>query len=95
YRKQYGDDEERVQRKMQREPFVLPENATFDYIVSKKQDDQIGQVINTVLEQIEDHERNREKLSRVFRGIDFNSEANLGRVKDRKRRLGNLIDDFN
>ncbi|MCO6489823.1 MAG: type I restriction-modification system subunit M [Phaeodactylibacter sp.] len=95
YRQQYGDDEERIQRKMQREPFVLPENATFDYIVSKKQDDQIGQVINTVLEHIEDHERNREKLSGVFRGIDFNSEANLGRVKDRKRRLGNLIDDFN
>ena len=30
----------------------------------------------------------------MFRNIDFNSEANLGRVKDRNRRLKNLLEDF-
>ncbi len=30
----------------------------------------------------------------MFRNIDFNSEANLGRVKDRNRRLRNLLEDF-
>ena len=30
----------------------------------------------------------------VFRNIDFNSEANLGRVKDRNRRLKNVLEDF-
>ena len=29
-----------------------------------------------------------------FRNIDFNSEANLGRTKDRNRRLKNLLEDF-
>jgi type I restriction enzyme M protein len=31
----------------------------------------------------------------VFRNIDFNSESNLGRVKDRNRRLKHLLEDFN
>ncbi len=30
YKKQYGDDEELIQRKLQRERFVLPENCSFD-----------------------------------------------------------------
>jgi type I restriction enzyme M protein len=30
----------------------------------------------------------------VFRNIDFNSEANLGKTKDRNRRLKNLLEDF-
>ena len=31
---------------------------------------------------------------RVFRNIDFNSEANLGLTKDRNRRLKNVLEDF-
>ena len=49
-------------------------------------------MINIALEKIED--ANLAKLEGVFRNIDFNSEANLGRPKDRNRRLKNLLEDF-
>ncbi len=92
YKKEYGDDGVLIDRKMSRERFVLLENCTFDYIYSKRHEDNIGEIINVALEDIED--ANREKLEGVFRDIDFNSETNLGEAKDRNRRLKNLIDDF-
>jgi type I restriction enzyme M protein len=46
-----------------------------------------------VLDQIED--ANKEKLEKVFRNINFNSESNLGQTKDRNRRLKQLLEDFN
>lgn len=92
YQEEY-DDERLIQRKMERERFVLPEKATFDHIASKKDAPDIGQVINKALEKIE--EANKRKLEGVFRNIDFNSEAALGQTKDRNRRLKNLIKDFN
>lgn len=49
-------------------------------------------MINIALAEIED--ANRSKLEGVFRNIDFNSEANLGRTKDRNRRLRYLLEDF-
>jgi type I restriction enzyme M protein len=86
------DDEELVQRKMRRERFVLPEEATFEHIARQKNEPNIGEIINKALEKIE--EANKRKLEGVFRNIDFNSEAALGQTKDRNRRLKNLIDDF-
>ncbi len=52
----------------------------------------IGELINIVLDHIE--ENNKTKLEGVFRNIDFNSEANLGKTKDRNRRLKQLLEDF-
>ena len=92
YKKQYGNDEELIKRKMSRERFVLPENCSFDYIKSKKNENNLGSIINKILEKIEDE--NKSKLEGVFRNVDFNSDTNLGQVKDRNRRLKNLIDDF-
>ncbi len=46
-----------------------------------------------VLDAIE--EANKLKLEGVFRNIDFNSEANLGKTKDRNRRLKLMLEDFN
>lgn len=92
YKKLYGDDEERIQRKMNRERFKLSETCTFDYFVENKKAENIGSIINKALEKIE--EDNKEKLEGVFRNIDFNSESNLGEAKDRNRRLLNLINDF-
>ncbi|MEW8309695.1 MAG: N-6 DNA methylase, partial [gamma proteobacterium symbiont of Ctena orbiculata] len=40
-------------------------------------------------------EANKVKLEGVFRNIDFNSEANLGKTKDRNRRLKHLLEDVN
>jgi type I restriction enzyme M protein len=92
YRKQYGDDEARIRRRLERERFVLPEGASFYDLYARRDETNIGELINIALEKIED--TNRAKLEGVFRNIDFNSEANLGRVKDRNRRLKNLLEDF-
>jgi type I restriction enzyme M protein len=53
----------------------------------------IGEIINMALDAIET--ANKSKLEGVFRNIDFNSEANLGKPKDRNRRLKMLLEDFN
>ena len=92
YRKQYGSDEARIRRRLERERFVLPEGASFYDLYERRKEANIGELINIALEKIED--TNRSKLEGVFRNIDFNSESNLGRVKDRNRRLNNLLEDF-
>lgn len=92
YRKQYGDDEARIRRRLERERFILPEGASFYDLYTQRNEANIGELINIALEKIED--ANRAKLEGVFRNIDFNSEANLGRPKDRNRRLKNLLEDF-
>ena len=111
YRKQYGDDDARIRRKLGRERFVLPEvrltekdektgketildefPATYRSLYERRSAANIGELINIVLEHIE--EGNKNKLEGVFRNIDFNSEANLGKTKDRNRRLKQLLEDF-
>lgn len=92
YRKQYGGDEARIRRRLERERFVLPEGASFYDLHERRNEANIGELINIALEKIEDS--NRAKLEGVFRNIDFNSEQNLGRVKDRNRRLKTLLEDF-
>ena len=116
YQKQYGDDDVRIRRKLERERFVLPivelaeevEDPTtkekktvvidtflanYYSLLERKNESNIGELINIVLEHIET--ANKTKLEGVFRNIDFNSEANLGKTKDRNRRLKTLLDDFN
>jgi type I restriction enzyme M protein len=93
YKKQFGGEDVRIRRRMERERFVLPEGASFYDLCDKRNESNVGELINIALEKIED--ANRAKLEGVFRNIDFNSEANLGRTKDRNRRLKNLLEDFN
>jgi len=112
YQKQYGDDDERIRRKLERERFVLPivklveKNektgketildefpATYYSLYDRRAAANIGELINIVLDHIE--ESNKSKLEGVFRNIDFNSEASLGKTKDRNRRLKQLLEDFN
>jgi type I restriction enzyme M protein len=116
YKKQYGDDDVRIRRKLERERFLLPmvelteevEDpatkekktivtdsflANYYSLLERKNEPNIGELINIVLEHIET--ANKAKLEGVFRNIDFNSEANLGKAKDRNSRLKNLLDDFN
>ena len=107
YQKEYGDDEERIRRKLDRERFVLPYIefkdektgemtdrflASFHSLYERRKAANLGELINIVLDHIE--EANKVKLEGVFRNIDFNSEANLGKTKDRNRRLENLLGDF-
>ncbi len=111
YQNQYGNDDERIRRKLTRERFVLPmvkltENkietgeetildefpATWYSLYERRAASNIGELINIVLDHIE--ESNKSKLEGVFRNIDFNSEANLGKTRDRNRRLKQLLEDF-
>ncbi|MGN2375600.1 type I restriction-modification system subunit M [Sphingobacterium spiritivorum] len=92
YSEKYKGEKIRVERALANERFKLPENATFDYLFENRNDAQLGDLIDRVLDQIED--ANRLKLAGVFRNITFNSEPNLGQTKDRNRRLKNLLVDF-
>lgn len=108
YRAQYGDDDVRIRRKLERERFLLPNVeirnpdtgviedtflADFYSLYERRNAPNIGELISEVLDAIE--EANKSKLEGVFRNIDFNSESNLGKTKDRNRRLKLLLEDFN
>ena len=93
YRERFGDDNVRIRRRMERERFVLPEGAHFYDLYENRKKANIGELINVALDALE--EQNRAKLEGVFRNVDFNSEAKLGRTRERNRRLKLLLEDFN
>lgn len=92
YLKKYNGDEIRVDRALKHERFKVPNNSSFDYLYQHRNEPNLGEIINIGLEDLED--ANRSKLEKVFRNIDYNSEANLGQTKDRNRRLKHLLTDF-
>ena len=92
YMIRYEGDVERVKRALSRDRFVMDEVSTFDYLYDKRNDAEIGETINKALEHIE--EENKAKLRGVFRNIDFNSEVNLGKTKERNALLRHLLEDF-
>lgn len=92
YLEKYNQDEQRVDRALRNERFQVPSTCTFEHLFENRNEANLGELINTALEDLED--ANRSKLERVFRNIDFNSEASLGQTKDRNRRLKNLLVDF-
>lgn len=96
YLEKYEGDIERAKRAMRHERFVVPETSTFDYLYEKRNENNLGELIDIALADLE--EANRAKLSSedgsgVFRNISFNS-SNLGETKDRNTRLKNLLGDF-
>ena len=93
YREQFGDDHERIRRRLERERFILPEDADFYALYDQRGEPDIGERINTALNAIET--ANKSTLEGVFGNIDFNSEANLGKTRDRNNRLKMLLEDFN
>ena len=92
YMQQYAGDIRRVERAMSREPFVLDEESTFEYLYENRNDAEIGQKINIALNNIEEH--NSGKLRNVFRAIDFNSQVDFGEKKEKNATLKNLLNDF-
>lgn len=96
YRKQYGDDDVRIRRKLDRERFILPKGCTFYDLYEKRSEPNIGEIIDITLDAIE--EKNKEKLKShgdsLFGNISFNSNS-LGETKERNRRLKMLLEDFN
>ena len=85
-------NERQLKRQLDRLPFKIQKEHSFDYLYENKYDDTLGQLINTSLRGIEDD--NAQQLSGVFRSIDFNSEANLGNRAQRNSILRELLDDF-
>ena len=92
YKKQFGKDEGRILRRMERERFVLPEEGSFSYLYDNREAPNVGELINIALEKIE--MANKAKLTNVFRNIDFNSESRLGNTRKRNHILKNLLEDF-
>ncbi|CAN5358371.1 type I restriction-modification system subunit M [soil metagenome] len=91
YMKKYSNDKEKADRALKHERFLVPEHSTFDYLYERRNENNVGELINISLNDLE--EANRSKLEGVFRNIDFNSN-NLGQVKERNIRLKNLLNDF-
>jgi len=91
YKKRFGTDTKRVEEKMKLDRFYLPPKASFDYIYSIIEQDNLGEEINKAFHKIED--ANKEKLEGVF-SIDFNSESVLGKLAERNKMLRHLISDF-
>jgi type I restriction enzyme M protein len=87
----FGSDEKRVEEKMKLDRFYLPPKASFDYLYSVLENDNLGEEINKALHRIED--ANKEKLEGVF-SVDFNSESMLGKLAERNKMLRHLVGDF-
>lgn len=86
------DDPVRLQRSINRLPFVIKEEHTFSWLYENRYRDNLGELINVALRGIEDD--NPSQLAGVFRSVDFNSEAMLGNHKQRNTRLRELLEDF-
>ena len=92
YRQQFGEDQERIIRRLKRERFFIPDGCTFYDIYEKRDSTDVGEEINKAMMAIEDE--NKAKLENVFRNIDFNSEAKLGNTKERNKLLKDFLNDF-
>lgn len=93
YEERYKDEPLRIKQQLKREQFLIPEGANFYDIFEKRNENNVGELINNALAAIE--KENELKLKGVFRNVDFNSEYNLGNPKERNRRLKMLFEDFN
>jgi len=92
-KEEFKGNEERIRRRLTRDRFQLPKGCSFAEVYEQRNEANLGEIINHALEEIE--EANKKKLEGVFRNIDFNSESNLGRTKERNVRLKSLLEDFN
>lgn len=81
----------RLERQIANLPFVLKDEYTFKYLLKNKYAIDIGSKISEALTGIES---SNAILSGIFRGIDFNSENNLGKKEQKNPLLRNLLDDF-
>lgn len=96
----YKEDVERLQkeysgiqltRQIKNLAFSLKEEDTFDYLYKNRNAIDIGTKIGEALTGME---TSNSMLAGIFRGIDFNSEANLGQKDQKNPILRMLIEDF-
>ena len=78
----YKGNEKMIERYLSRSKFILKEECTFDYLYSKRNEENIGETINKALEMITT--LNGTKLLNLFAGVDFNSEVIFGKNKEKR-----------
>src|SRR5262245_14931517 len=88
----WKDEPENPERGIIRKHFFLPPNSSFDFLLDRCHEPNIGELINDALANIE--RENEARLRGVFRTVDFNSDATLGKTTDRNRRLRELLENF-
>lgn len=81
----------RLERQIANLPFSLKREFTFDYLLENQYAPDLGNKISEALTGIES---SNTILSGIFRGIDFNSESNLGKKEQKNPILRNLLNDF-
>ena len=81
----------RLERQISNLPYVLDEKFTFGYLLNNKNTPDIGSKISEALTGIES---SNAILKDIFRGIDFNSEANLGKKEQKNPLLRKLLEEF-
>jgi type I restriction enzyme M protein len=91
YLQRFSGDRDRATAKMRTSRFYLPKGTSFDEIYAQKDDDNIGEHLNTALNEIMNN--NKAKLEGVF-SVDFNSEQVLGKLDQRNKLVRDLLDDF-
>jgi type I restriction enzyme M protein len=91
YKEEYGDHPELIDEMLKNERFVLPKEANFYSLHSKRHEPGNGERIDKALHAIE--EANINKLRDVFQDISFNSNK-LGEEAQKNDILRHLIEDF-
>jgi type I restriction enzyme M protein len=91
-KERFGSDAARIDAKMKTSRFYMPPNSSFDEVYRRKEEDNIGEIINVALRSLEEH--NTAKLAGVFGGVDFNSESILGKPQQRNKMMRHLLEDF-
>jgi type I restriction enzyme M protein len=91
-KKKKYNDLVRLQRAIDRLPFIITEQHSFSWLYDNRYNDNLGELINVALRGIEDD--NPSLFAGIFRSIDFNSEAMLGNHKQKNTRLRELLEDF-
>lgn len=81
----------RLERQIDNLPFTLKNEDTFDYLLENQFATDLGNKISEALTGIES---SNAILNGIFRGIDFNSESNLGKKEQKNPILRNLLNDF-
>lgn len=81
----------RLERQIENLPFSLKREYTFEYLLENQYATDLGNKISEALTGIES---SNAILNGIFRGIDFNSESNLGKKEQKNPILRNLLNDF-
>ncbi len=81
----------RLERQIENLPFSLKREYTFEYLLENQYAVDLGNKISEALTGIES---SNPILNGIFRGIDFNSESNLGKKEQKNPVLRNLLNDF-